>query len=207
MGQIIGPKKGDMRFETIGCSTFPPWQTRSSVICRFVLHIHGCAQTHILHTNDKTKHFMVMCQDFMGFHSEQRNTLCMIIQQFAMEDDRWVDDSLLFYTYIMRRYCASFALSCYATVCSFALWHIYMSCYATRRALALTSCYASVRSFALPLGQWDWLKIQVQGSGTHTKTADKTSKALEVLVCWCVPKPLQATFSTNLADFVENIEK
>ena len=57
----------------------------------------------------------------MGFHSEQRNTLCMIIQQFAMEDDRWVDDSLLFYTYIMRRYCASFALSCYATVCSFAL--------------------------------------------------------------------------------------
>lgn len=207
MGQIIGPKKGDMRFETIGCSTFPPWQTRSSVICRFVLHIHGCAQTHILHTNDKTKHFMVMCQDFMGFHSEQRNTLCMIIQQFAMEDDRWVDDSLLFYTYIMRRYCASFALSCYATVCSFALWHIYTSCYATRRALALTSCYASVRSFALPLGQWDWLKIQVQGSGTHTKTADKTSRALEVLVCWCVRKPLQATFSTNLANFVENIEK
>ena len=82
-----------------------------------------------------------------------------------------------------------------------------MSCYATRRALALTSCYASVRSFALPLGQWDWLKIQVQGSGTHTKTADKTSKALEVLVCWCVRKPLQATFSTNLANFVENIEK
>lgn len=102
---------------------FPPGKhaPRSSAdsSCTFM---GALKHTYYTQTNDKTKHFMVMCQDLMGFNSEQGYTLCMIIiQQFAMEDDRWVDDSMLFYTYIMRRYCASFALSCYATVRSFAL--------------------------------------------------------------------------------------